>query len=413
MAAFSWNQRLPIKPPTALRLQSTEYESTEFSHRDRHYGHRRHPDPRGDSTRREGVVLRPANKFPTAALGTIAALLAVSTAAANRDWERFPAVAQFDTASDVYAVGDVHGDVDRLAALLAGAGLVSRSQSDPREVRWTGGAATLVVTGDFIDKGPDPLGVIALLRSLQDQAPVAGGRVLVLMGNHEAEFLANPSSEKAAEFSAKLQAGGIMRGDVASCAEGLGAWLCSLPFAVRMNDWFFSHAGNTSGLGLDRLSSKLRDAVALAGFGSPELIGSNSMLEARIGDHGPNGRSWFDSDGSSAAAEELLGRYAAALGVHHIVEGHQHQAVHFPDGARRNAGEMFQWRGKLFLIDVGMSRDIDESSGAILRITQSPDSRAFAVCANGKSTVLWDGRRPPVTGHAKACGSKESRNSRP
>ena len=51
---------------------------------------------------------------------------------------------------------------------------------------WSGGSTTLVQTGDIVDRGPDSLKIIHHLMKLQREAPKAGGRVVVLVGNHEA-----------------------------------------------------------------------------------------------------------------------------------------------------------------------------------------------------------------------------------
>jgi hypothetical protein len=64
----------------------------------------------------------------------------------------------------------------------------------------------LVVTGDLIDKWSGSLEVIALLRRLQSDAADQGGRVIITMGNHEAEFLANPLGKKTKEFRSELTA---------------------------------------------------------------------------------------------------------------------------------------------------------------------------------------------------------------
>jgi hypothetical protein len=48
----------------------------------------------------------------------------------------------------------------------------------------------------MIDKYTDSLDVIALFRALQQSATAAGGRVIVTLGNHEAEFLAGSRKNK-------------------------------------------------------------------------------------------------------------------------------------------------------------------------------------------------------------------------
>jgi len=78
------------------------------------------------------------------------------------------------------AVGDVHGDLETFRGLLRKAGLIDAKD------RWTGGARTLIQTGDVCDRGPHSRAVLDLLMSLEKEAREAGGRVVVLMGNHEA-----------------------------------------------------------------------------------------------------------------------------------------------------------------------------------------------------------------------------------
>lgn len=79
----------------------------------------------------------------------------------------------------VVAVADVHGSFDEFAAILHDTGLV-----DDRRA-WSGGAATLVQTGDVVDRGARTRECLDLLMELQRQAPRAGGRVVTLLGNHE------------------------------------------------------------------------------------------------------------------------------------------------------------------------------------------------------------------------------------
>ncbi|MEE8590284.1 MAG: metallophosphoesterase, partial [Spirochaetia bacterium] len=81
--------------------------------------------------------------------------------------------------SRVVAVGDVHGDLEALVAILQKAGIID----DQR--RWSGGNATLVQTGDLLDRGVQDRKVMDLLMELEKQAPKGGGRLVALLGNHE------------------------------------------------------------------------------------------------------------------------------------------------------------------------------------------------------------------------------------
>jgi Calcineurin-like phosphoesterase len=318
----------------------------------------------------------------------------------SRNWTRSPAVVEIDTTADIYAIGDIHGDYERLTHALRGAGLAAGIPDRPEHVQWSAHRSVFVVTGDMIDKGPRAVDVLRLLGALQASASSDGGRVVVLAGNHEAEFLADPGAPKGKEFAAQLTADGMRPVDVAACKGDLGDFLCSLPFAARVNDWFFSHAGNSAGRNLRQMTADLQSGFKQNGFRSKELIGDGSILEARLNGTGKGREVWIDAGMPDRDERQLLVAYTSALGVKHIAEGHVPSEVHFANGSIRNAGEMFQQFGLLFLIDTGMSRDVNHSHGAVLHITAT---NATAVCPDGRRTVLWDSEHQQSVGRAVPC----------
>src|SRR5215831_982981 len=330
-------------------------------------------------------------------IATTFALLAVGslvrgTPKASRDWSKHPAVLEIDTSEDIYAVGDAHADPDRLAAVLAKAKIIKEVPKKPGDVKWAAGKSVLVVTGDMIDKWHHSLDVIAMLRALQASAAAAGGRVIITMGNHEAEFLANPHGDQTEEFGDELKEAGLKRNDVADCQGDLGQFLCTLPIAARVNDWFFCQGGNTNGQTIQALTDSIESGFANDGFATAALVGDNSILEARLNGKGPNGLPWFDEGSLSTNPQTVLAGYVKALGVNHLVQGHQPGKVEFPDGQKRSKDDLFQRYGLLFLIDAGMSEGVDgdTSSGGVLHISGGSNPSVVALCANGKDKTLWD-----------------------
>ena len=81
------------------------------------------------------------------------------------------------------AIGDLHGDHDAWRAIAQAAGLMDTKG------KWSGGNATLVQLGDIVDRGPDSLKIIRDLQELQREAPKQGGKVYVLLGNHESMMM--------------------------------------------------------------------------------------------------------------------------------------------------------------------------------------------------------------------------------
>jgi len=80
----------------------------------------------------------------------------------------------------IVAVGDLHGDYGAWLDIARNAGLIDAHG------RWAGGKTTLVQLGDIVDREPNSLQIIRSLQQLQKEAPHAGGKVVVLLGNHEA-----------------------------------------------------------------------------------------------------------------------------------------------------------------------------------------------------------------------------------
>lgn len=79
----------------------------------------------------------------------------------------------------IVAVGDIHGAFDAFVAILQSSGLIDAKR------QWSGGTTVFVQTGDIFDRGTGVRDALDVLMRLEDEAKRAGGRVEVLLGNHE------------------------------------------------------------------------------------------------------------------------------------------------------------------------------------------------------------------------------------
>ena len=162
-----------------------------------------------------------------------------------------PAPAALPAGRRVYAVGDIHGCDDRLAALHAAiaADLVCRPVAAP----------LLLHIGDYVDRGPDSAGVVARLLA---GPPVAGLEVVNLMGNHERTMLDALGGDRAAGTDWLVQGGrealaswGIdPDGPREAWAEGVPAvhlaFLRGLALRHAEGGYLFVHAGIRPGVAL-------------------------------------------------------------------------------------------------------------------------------------------------------------------
>jgi hypothetical protein len=287
-----------------------------------------------------------------------------------RDWSAHPAIQELGSVpGELYAISDVHGGYDRMVALLTGNHLIAGAPATPGEVAWTGGNATLVVVGDMIDKGPKSLEVVEFFVALQKTATTSGGQVIVTLGNHEAEFLYDPANDKTDKSDGartEMAQLGVDPIAIASGADPRGQWLRDLPFAARVGRWFFAHAGNTAGRSIADLESALQNAIDLhPDYDSPEIVGGDSILESK---------SWYDARAANASA----------LGVDHIVIGHQPTAV-------GPAGKIaITTDGLLLRIDCGMSPSVGYSAGQLLHVrADAGKDVAESLDPSGVAEVVW------------------------
>ena len=335
-----------------------------------------HGDEAGSGHAGSGVAAQSGSQAPFDGTG-VSGGAAGSGGSAAQSYAHVYTAATYTT---LYAVSDVHGHLAELTTLLQKGGLIATTT--PSSVVWTGGDSTLVIAGDMIDKGPASLEVLAFAMALQAAAKSAGGHVVVLLGNHEAEFLGTPMSSKftgtdTIDEELSKQKPAISPITFASGADPRGAWLRTLPIAAKVEGWFFSHAGHTAGRTLAQLDADVTGALASsAGYTSDAFIGTDSPLEAR---------DWYTGSG---AGVPVVDQDLKALGATHIVFGHDPNAF----GVKGILYAPPSFYGKLFRIDAGLGSG--DSKGELLRVRHDgADEVAEAILPDGTTRPLFRG--PP------------------
>ena len=172
----------------------------------------------------------------------------------------------------IYAVGDIHGECEKLEELLA---CLPLKEGD-----------SLVFLGDYVDRGPDPRGVIETLIALR-----AKRRCTFLLGNHESMFLdylgwTDPRHQGAELFldnggQRTLESYGL---DARASRRGAGPrlpgdheeFLLGLPLFYREDSYLFIHAG----LGECRRTSSDLEASLLAAR-TDDLLWNRTLGDAR------------------------------------------------------------------------------------------------------------------------------------
>ena len=198
----------------------------------------------------------------------------------------------------IYAVGDVHGRADLLAALLR--------RIDDHRANNPIATTVEVLLGDYVDRGPSSRQVIELLIHR-----MARGETVCLKGNHEAlllQFLQNPDVYKNwfdLGGASTLLSYGIVperqpRGaGLKAMLAALNAvlpskhleFLTGLPYSYTCGDYFFVHAGVRPGIPLTRQNPQdlmwIRDDFLLSkvNFGKMIVHGHTPVIEPEMWDN--------------------------------------------------------------------------------------------------------------------------------
>jgi hypothetical protein len=298
-----------------------------------------------------------------------------------------PAVAMMvaEAPERIVAIGDLHADVSAWRAIARHAGLMDTAG------RWTGGRTFLVQMGDIPDRGPDSVSIVRDLMRLQREAERAGGRVIVLVGNHEAMLMTgdlryvsegeyasfadrnsprrreqiyranrdaieqhfrrlDPTMERDAIRGAWMEATplGSVELQAAWHPKGwIGQWVLRNPAVARIGDTLFVHGGISSAYAdwpVERINAAVARALEAREQGPDSIINS------------PDGPLWYR--GFARRAGQEAGDAADTLPMEQ-----QLQAVLTQFGARRKviahtphiSGILLLHDGRLARIDTGIS----------------------------------------------------------
>ncbi len=202
---------------------------------------------------------------------------------------------QFDDIDRVVAISDIHGAYGPMVATLQNAGVLDD------ELAWSGGDTHLVIVGDILDRGPESRAAMDLLMRVEDEAAIAGGKVHVLIGNHEAMNLvgdlryvskaeyaafaddelaedrdtwfaayaadragAEPTEVLRADFDRSYPIGFFAHRRAFSSKGKYGRWLSQKPVVVVINETAFVHGGVSpmiGQIGLDGVNGRLRQEL--------------------------------------------------------------------------------------------------------------------------------------------------------
>lgn len=136
-------------------------------------------------------------------------------------------------------IGDIHGHLHRLEALLTELGYERRNGS------WRHPERSVLFMGDLIDRGPEQIGTIDTVRRMVD-----AGNAICLMGNHEYNAIGYATSREGGGHLRERSPKNELQHKAFLAATGLDtplhremiSWFRTLPMYLNVGGFRFAHA---------------------------------------------------------------------------------------------------------------------------------------------------------------------------
>lgn len=144
----------------------------------------------------------------------------------------------YKKADSIYVVGDVHGRYDEMIQLLKNSKVVDTA------LNWTAGRSHIVFLGDLFDRGNDVTKVLWFIYSLEEKAALAGGKVHLVLGNHEIMTMTKDLRYLSRKERNIAIAHGMSYDRLFHPIDSyLGAWLRTKVSILKIDQIVFAHGG--------------------------------------------------------------------------------------------------------------------------------------------------------------------------
>ena len=229
-----------------------------------------------------------------------------------------PQVVEHQGNFNIVALSDMHGQYALSRELLRNNGVIDKRNN------WAIGNSHLVITGDVFDRGEQVTEILWMLYKLEQQAEKVGGKLHLLLGNHEVMILngdlryLHPKYVKVAKLLKRNFT------DLFDETSVLGQWLRSKSVLVKLNGYLFAHGGFHPELAQHNLSLQDINQLFKANLIKSQLSHPRQGWGRYV--HKSNGPIWyrgyFKDDGATDTEIELLLKH---FDVKKIIVGHTSQ----------------------------------------------------------------------------------------
>ncbi|MCF6239848.1 MAG: metallophosphoesterase [Bacteroidales bacterium] len=181
----------------------------------------------------------------------------------------------------IMAIGDLHGGFDELCTFL-----INNKITD-EDLNWTWGKGHLVFAGDVFDRGNKVTECFWLIYKLEQEAALAGGKVHLILGNHEIMELSGDKRYLADKYIHLCNRLNYNYSELYSDKTILGKWIRTKNIVLIINNILFVHGGISPKLIQQKISMQNINQTVKNILNRPNMEAKNPTEELIMGASGP------------------------------------------------------------------------------------------------------------------------------
>jgi hypothetical protein len=215
-----------------------------------------------------------------------------------------------DAPSKFLTISDFDGHIEGFTMVLKGEGVIDDN------FNWTYGDGHLIISGDLFDRGFHVTECMWLLYKLESEAEAAGGKVHLIIGNHEMFNMTDYWQYVEVKYFNNAHLMGKRMPELYDPNTELGRWLRSKNIIERIGDYAFTHGGISPEVSALNLSYD-----QINNYGRMEMNGtctSNDCIEV----NGSGGVYWYRGMAEEILTQLQVDNFVTGFGVERLIIGH-------------------------------------------------------------------------------------------
>jgi hypothetical protein len=222
----------------------------------------------------------------------------------------------FTVDGSIAIISDLHGEYDNYIRLLKKSGIIDKN------LNWSFGKNHLIILGDIFDRGPMVTEILWHLFGLEMQASAAGGKLHIILGNHEYMILTGNSQFINGKYLYVEQIMGKSYSSLFLANSVLGDWLRKKPVILKINNLLFTHAGISTDFvkgktDMDQLNRFFKDMLT-GSQADKSVFADTTIINSKVSEMLSYRNYFSDKQFNESKLDSILTFY----GVERVIVGH-------------------------------------------------------------------------------------------